>query len=242
MLGASLVPSRWRKFYDPMEPGRPGKYNRQITPFLQKTSTLACTHPIHTIVVLAIIASSTYISLLETGLFEPSTPAPDKLDYSALAAGSRRLHLGPETSWKWQTEEQGAHGFAGQEELSLITLTFGESYLSGSSAPEAIPLAQAVPIPSDTQAEILPPRSSSSSGDDTLAFALPSQEAPRFLTAVREIPSAGETVASDSETLDDVPEQKRWIMKAAKGAHRPFTLRNWAKDSWTAFSDLIKVC
>lgn len=123
----------------------------------------------------------------------------------------------------------------------MISLTFGDSYLSG-AASEAAPLAQAVPIPSDSQAEILPPRSSGVSQDDTLAFSLPSEEAPRFLAAIREIPASGETVEADNETLDDIPEQKRWIMKAAKNADKPFTLQNWANDSWTAFVDLLKVC
>jgi len=47
---------------------------------------------------------------------------------------------------------------------------------------------------------------------------------------------------ADNDTLDHVPEQKRWIMKAAKAADRPFTLQNWAIDSWTAFTDLVKAC
>ncbi|KAF1350174.1 3-hydroxy-3-methylglutaryl-CoA reductase 2 [Delphinella strobiligena] len=249
MLGSSLIPARWRSFYDPEDPTKPGRYNRHLTPFLKTVSNRACTHPIHTIVFFAIVASTTYISLLETGLFEPSTiTAADKLDYSALASGSRRLHVGPETSWKWQAEELGASHPTGREvkidkifnhDLALISLTFGDSYLSG-AASEAAPLAQAVPIPSDSQAEILPPRSSGVSQDDTLAFSLPSEEAPRFLAAIREIPASGEAVDADNETLDDIPEQKRWIMKAAKNADRPFTLQNWANDSWTAFVDLLK--
>lgn len=116
MLGSSLIPARWRAFYDPEDPTKPGRYNRHLTPFLKKVSNRACTHPIHTIVFFAIVASTTYISLLETGLFEPSTiTAADKLDYSALASGSRRLHVGPETSWKWQAEELGASHPTGQE-------------------------------------------------------------------------------------------------------------------------------
>lgn len=115
MLG-DLVPARWRQFYDPEATSKPGRYNKQITPLLKSVSNRACTHPIHTIVLFAIVASTTYISLLETGLFEPSLAnAGDKVDYSALATGSRRLFLGPETSWKWQSEEQGAQKMNGQE-------------------------------------------------------------------------------------------------------------------------------
>lgn len=116
MLGASLIPARWRSFYDPEDPSKPGWYNRQVTPVLQSVSRRACRHPINTIVFFAIVASSTYIGLLETGLFKPDpVTAAGKVDFSALAAGSRRLHVGPETAWKWQTDEQTASVAATQE-------------------------------------------------------------------------------------------------------------------------------
>lgn len=104
----------------------------------------------------------------------------------------------------------------------------------------AVPDANAVPYPSDSQAEVLPSRSSSVSPDDTLAFSLPSDQAARFLAAIQEVPAAADSADADNETLDDVTEAKRWIMKAAKGADKPFTLQGWATDSWTAFVDLIK--
>ena len=108
MLGSSLIPARWRGFYDPEDPSKPGWYNKKVTPFLQNVSQRACTHPVHTITFFAILASSMYIGLLETGLFEPSPAAvAGRLDVKALAAGSRRLHVGPETAWKWQLEEAG---------------------------------------------------------------------------------------------------------------------------------------
>lgn len=69
---------------------------------------------------------------------------------------------------------------------------------------------------------------------------MPSYEAARFLAAIQEIPASGESLEADNDTLDDVSEEKRWIMKAAKGADKPFTLQGWAKDSWTAFVDLLK--
>lgn len=106
MLGSSLIPARWRGFYDPEDPGKPGWYNKKVTPVLQGVSKRACTHPIHTVVLIAIIASSTYIGLLETGIFEPSAgTAAGRVDLKALSAGSRTLHLGPDTAWKWKLED-----------------------------------------------------------------------------------------------------------------------------------------
>ena len=40
--------------------------------------------------------------------------------------------------------------------------------------------------------------------------------------------------------MDDVPEQKRWIMKAARTPSNTISLVDWAQNSWTAFLDLIK--
>jgi len=109
MLGSSLIPARWRSFYDPEDTSKPGWYNRQVTPYLQTVSKSACTHPIHTISFFAILASTVYIGLLETGLFEPSPNAvAGRVDIDSLLTGSRRLSLGPETAWKWLLEEPGS--------------------------------------------------------------------------------------------------------------------------------------
>jgi len=105
MLGASLIPARWRGFYSPQDPAKPGPYSKHITPLLQSVTRRTCTHPIHSIVFCALIASTTYIGLLETGLFEPSTKFNNnQVDFSALSQGSRTLHAGPETVWEWQPE------------------------------------------------------------------------------------------------------------------------------------------
>lgn len=36
-------------------------------------------------------------------------------------------------------------------------------------------------------------------------------------------------------------EEKKWIMKAAKNGNTPSGVRNWARESWTSFNDLLKV-
>ena len=105
MLGASLIPARWRGFYDPQDPAKPGNYNKHMTPVLQSVTRRACTHPIRSIVFCAVVASTTYIGLLETGLFEPSPSShANQVDFSALSQGSRTLNVGPETAWEWQSE------------------------------------------------------------------------------------------------------------------------------------------
>lgn len=86
----------------------PGWLKRQITGGLQAMSRRACLHPIHTIVVIALLASTTYVGLLEGSLFDtfrnPRNVA-GQVDVDTLLLGSRSLRLGEDTAWKWQAED-----------------------------------------------------------------------------------------------------------------------------------------
>lgn len=86
----------------------PGWLKRQVTNGLQAISRRACHHPIHTIVVIALLASTTYVGLLEGSLFDtfrnPRNVA-GQVDVDTLLLGSRSLRLGENTAWKWQAED-----------------------------------------------------------------------------------------------------------------------------------------
>ncbi|KAK4982252.1 3-hydroxy-3-methylglutaryl-coenzyme A (HMG-CoA) reductase isozyme, partial [Elasticomyces elasticus] len=243
MLGTSLIPARWR-FFEPTDPNKPGWYNRQITPYLQGISRRACTHPIHTIVFFAFIASTTYISLLETGLFEPApVHAPGHVDFKALSAGSRRLHLGQETEWRWRVEENGGSQSAmdmAEQNLALLTLVFPDSATDRS--PQTAPLPQSILRLAASSAELLPSSAnllSPISHDSTLAFSVPYADVSNFVELVQEISAPASSGEVQGE-VDDEHEEKKWIMKAAKGDTRSGGLVNWARNSWTAFVDLLK--
>lgn len=84
---------------------RTGYFSSQVISYLQLLSRLACEHPIRTVAIFAIVASTSYISLLESNLFEPPTSAsnaPGQLHFDAFLAGSKTLSVAPETHWKWQ--------------------------------------------------------------------------------------------------------------------------------------------
>lgn len=54
------------------------------------------------------MASTSYINLLETSLFEPpqsNDVAAGKVDFSSLLSGSKTLHASTENGWKWQNGE-----------------------------------------------------------------------------------------------------------------------------------------
>jgi hydroxymethylglutaryl-CoA reductase (NADPH) len=81
---------------------------RKVTSVLQDISRRACAHPIHTIVGVALLASTTYVGPLEGSIFDSfriSGNAPGQLDTSSFLYGSRSLRLGEQTSWRWQIED-----------------------------------------------------------------------------------------------------------------------------------------
>ncbi len=88
---------------------KPGWLRRQVTAVLELLSRRACTHPIHTLVFVALLASTTYINLLEGGVFwknssEPG-PAPSRTHWSSFLQGSKDLCVGEHTAWKWRAED-----------------------------------------------------------------------------------------------------------------------------------------
>ena len=89
----------------------PGWFKRQVTTGLQSVSHRACLHPIYTIVVVALLASTTYVGLLEGSLFD-AVRAPrnttNQVDVDSLFRGSRNLRLGAHTSWKWQVVDDAS--------------------------------------------------------------------------------------------------------------------------------------
>jgi hydroxymethylglutaryl-CoA reductase (NADPH) len=83
-----------------------------FTSLVQTLSKRACIHPIHTIVIIALLASTTYVSILENSLFDRSAMrwafGGSKKNLS-LMDGSARVAVGEETQWKWK--EIGNDGF-----------------------------------------------------------------------------------------------------------------------------------
>ena len=106
MLGASLLPARFRHEHVEAVPSNPGYLNRQITQTLQWVARLAFTHPVHTICSVAILASTSYIGALEGSLLD-HTGVGNSLgstDLESLKEDGRRLCLGEDTSWTWHID------------------------------------------------------------------------------------------------------------------------------------------
>ncbi|KAF1810759.1 3-hydroxy-3-methylglutaryl-coenzyme A reductase [Eremomyces bilateralis CBS 781.70] len=242
MIGSRFLPARFRDDSPNAPRSQPGWLNQQVTSVLLSVSKKAYTHPIHTIVFASLLASTTYITLLEESLFKELglRSGSGKVDFGSLSAGSKQLTLSPETGWKWASEDNNSSKDLGRSShnLALLTLVFPDST---PAAPRTAPLHAHVPIPSNSSATSLPSSTnplSPLSYDSTLAFYLSYLEASQFLASVQEIP-ADEQEPTEEETHGCAAETKMWIMQAARTGGRT-SLRRWAKNAWTTFLDLLK--
>ncbi|KAF2404595.1 putative 3-hydroxy-3-methylglutaryl-coenzyme A reductase [Trichodelitschia bisporula] len=228
MVGASILPIRIRDALSMPE--------RQLNPVLLSLSRRACVHPLWTIFTVAIAASTTYLGLLDTTLFDSpsSTHATGQVDTSALLVGSKQLYAGPDNGWKWTAHEMD--GVQADSHIALVTLVFPDSI---SSSPQIAPQPQSVTFPSNSSAYILPRSTnplSPVSKDSTLPLSMEYAELPRFLAASQEMPVFDEA----SVPSDDTSEKKMWIMKAAKVRSGSRSVRTWASDAVSKFLDLLK--
>ncbi|PNY26902.1 3-hydroxy-3-methylglutaryl coenzyme A reductase, partial [Tolypocladium capitatum] len=233
MISASFLPTRFRG--EPQSahaPSAPSRLAKKVAPLLQFLAKLACSHPIHTVVIVAVLASSSYVGLLQDTLFKSDTGL-GKADWSSLVDGSRDLRAGPDTAWHWQGVD---HDAAGRDHIALLTLVFPDTLSTDS--PSTAPPSHAVPTPKNLSITPLPSTDNpltAYSQDSVLVYSLPYSEAPEFVTAIQEIPNedAEETVTRHGR------EKKMWIMKAAKVNTRG-TIVQWAGNAWTGFLDLLK--
>lgn len=244
MLGASFLPARFRNDHGHGSTSNPGYLNRKITPLLQSVSARAFNHPIRTIVSVALLASTSYVGLLEGSLFDGAGLAGYGVggtDFNSLIETGKRVRLGPETAWKWQMESEESNITAVQD-LVLATLVFPDSQLNHfqRAAPTVSHIkagktkfVRAVSSTSDSL--------SSTSQDTSLAFSIPFDQAFDFLNSIQELPSAGEL---SSDLPEDVQRTASWVMTPAKNGIKPQqnTLRWWAFNAWTNFVDLLMVC
>ncbi|KAL8673425.1 MAG: hypothetical protein Q9168_002168 [Polycauliona sp. 1 TL-2023] len=242
MLGASFLPARFRSDHGHVASSKPGYFHRHITPLLQSVARKAFTHPIHTIVFVALLASTSYIGALEGSFFDPTpstTNASQATDLASLVDGARLLKLGEGTGWSWQAEKDGRDFQA--RHVAVVTLVFPKSL--SNIYPRTAPLADGFPLPNDSSAQPLPSTSNPLhplSQDSTLSYSMPYDELPEFLGAIRKIPNEPNSPTKHDERAANQPEA--WVMKSASStsniSHKTVTMR--ISNAWTGLLDLIK--
>ncbi|KAK5651525.1 hypothetical protein OQA88_11979 [Cercophora sp. LCS_1] len=236
MLASNLLPSRFRGEQPASQAAAPSWLNKKVTPLLQTLSKITSSHPIHTIVVVALLASSTYIGLLEESLFD-ATRSVRKAEWSSLVEGSRSLRAAPDTAWNWQSFDDTAIP-KNTDHLALLTLVFPES--TSADVTRTAPSANNVAIPQNLSVTPLPSTSNSFaaySQDSALAFAVPYSQGPEFLSIAQEIP--GGATSPETRETEHGREKKMWIMKAARVQTRS-SLARWVQNAWVEFTDLLR--
>ncbi|RYP49264.1 hypothetical protein DL768_004987 [Monosporascus sp. mg162] len=234
---SSFLPSRFRGEQPTSAAAPPSKLNKAVTPILQFFSTKACRHPIHTICIVALLASTSYIGVFKESILDVTRSARNA-DWSSLTEGSRTLLAGPDTQWRWQEIDADAEIPKDADRQALVTLVFPES---SEDAPQTAPEHHIVPLPRNLSITHLPSTSNplaAYSQDSALAFAIKYSEAPEFLAAAQEIPN---DVPGQETRVTELgqEEHKMWIMTVARGYTRSSLLR-WVRNGFTEFVDLIK--
>jgi len=222
MRGSYLLPKQLREF------GQNGGqlYNTVTSTFLA-ISRLSLSSPIFTLVIIAVLASTSYVGLLQESLFDTGIHAATehgKIDVDSLLKGSRTLELSQNTRWKWRPLEDADTAEGRGQHYALTTFVFPE-YSAGQYAPDSIPYAAnitATSVPST--ANIL----SSISQDTSLAYYVPENELADFLQGAKDLSARND-------------KSKSWVMQAAWHAQNGGTsYRNWFLNGWTIFIDLLK--
>ncbi|KAI1436893.1 hydroxymethylglutaryl-coenzyme A reductase [Xylaria sp. CBS 124048] len=240
LAAASFLPSRFRGEQPSDTPAPPSKANKKITPVLQFFARVACSHPVHTIVTIALIASSAYVGAMRESLLDATRNVRNtrNAEWSSLVEGSRVLSTGPEAGWRWQAFDANDKVPQDADHQALITLVFPDS---SENAAQTAPLAHVVPIPNNLSVHHLPSTSNSITTyaqDSALAFAVKYSEAPEFVAAVQEIPNDSPDKQPRRNDLGQ-DEQKMWIMKVARG-NSGNTLVRWVQNAYSEFLDLLK--
>ncbi|KAL8729660.1 MAG: hypothetical protein Q9166_004609 [cf. Caloplaca sp. 2 TL-2023] len=241
MLGASFLPARFRSDHGHVAPSNPGYFHRHVTLVLQSVARRAFTHPIHTIVFVALLASTSYVGVLEGSLSDPTPSASNRsqaTDLPSLVEGARQLIVGESTGWKWHAVQDGRDHQA--QHVAVVTLVFPNSL--SNIYPRTAPLADRVPLPNNISARALPSTSNPLhpiSRDSTLSYSMAYDEAQEFLNAVQEIPN--EPVVSIKHNERSMNQPKAWVMKAAKsnGRSSQNSLSSRISNAWTGLLDLI---
>lgn len=123
MLGASFLPARFRSDHGHVAPSNPGYFHRHVTAVLQSIARRAFTHPIHTIVFVALLASTSYVGVLEGSLLDPSSSSPGIAgiaDVTSLLEGGRQLRVGEKTGWQWRPEQAGEDDMEKAKSSSIV--------------------------------------------------------------------------------------------------------------------------
>ncbi|KAL4944966.1 hypothetical protein BDV06DRAFT_186001 [Aspergillus oleicola] len=140
----------------------------------RKLSRLASARPIHTVVLVSLLVSSAYVSLLENSLL-----GSQKI--SARVA-PRQFYIGPDTVWQWHRKDPGFVVDEAIANRAIITLQFDHSF------PDGVP---SIPLPEHLDIKPLPSnpdRLNTPSHAESLFFSVAGDNVDEFLRFLDDTP------------------------------------------------------
>ncbi|KAF3916060.1 hypothetical protein ABW21_db0206084 [Orbilia brochopaga] len=206
-----------------------------FTPLFSPLSKRASAHPIHTIVAIALLASATYVALLEVSLFEStSDDAPGwgfggyrSNDWTKTAlTGAQTLQL--DSAAEWQSTPYLKNDQDPNTRVSLVTLSFP-------------PSQQPIAAPSNISTDI-PVKSLPATSPNSLVFSVPYDETTNFLSQVGVI-ATGKAIDAAGLAGD---QEGYWVAQEAGGRNisdgslSSLGLLAWLQNSWESFVILLK--
>ena len=187
-----------------------------FTPVFSRLSQSATTHPVQTLVIVALLASTTYIQMLEHSLFEHGASLFGKSSRRAdLLDGSVKVSVSEYSDWLWAENVAAAEDVVGTKHLALISLSFPPTAL-------------------ETSAPVLPvfPAATELVSEDPLTkvYAVPIEDVSDFINVFNAVPAS----------LADGGEQRQWLLQTGS-AQRSGNLIARAKEAIKDLWNIIKV-
>ncbi|CEL08640.1 Putative 3-Hydroxy-3-methyl-glutaryl-CoA reductase (Fragment) [Aspergillus calidoustus] len=183
----------------------------RIASIPQKLSWLASAHPVHTVVLVSLLVSSVYVSLLENSLLD----SRDK-GYARAApsfGNAKHLYAGPDTEWKWHNARFSDQLGQDVDHRAIVNLEF-------SDASEEVPFAS---LPDHLDVESLSVATLSS--DNTQSLLVPHGKLHDVLSFIRGMKIPGE--------------ERTWVMKPQ--SQPQMSLRRLFRDEFNELVHRFKI-
>ncbi|KAL4931776.1 hydroxymethylglutaryl-coenzyme A reductase-domain-containing protein [Aspergillus undulatus] len=185
-----------------------------VTAIPQNLTRLASAYPIHTVVLIALLVSSAYVSLLENSLLCSQSLA-------ALEA-TRQFYAGPDTAWHWHRQTSETVNDKLVDRRAIVTLQFSRA------SSQELP---AIPLPDHLDVELLPSNLdpfSAASVEQSRAFSVAKNNLYEFLDLIQEI--RDEDSGDGNNEVEDGARHK-WVAATREG-RSPQGMGNFILDKW----------
>ena len=221
----AFLPARFRGEQPIAKVNTPSWFSKKVTPVLECFARISSLRPIYTVTIVAALASTSYIGLLEDGGIGSSRfgvrPA-----WSDLEKTSQTFRTGEELAWTWQAVRPLSQPSDGVDHVALLTLKFSEPTSEDVFAEP--PSRDMVDLNWGAKVIATSPTGNASDTyvDPNLVLSAPYEEARQVVADIQEISGGDDHLW-------------KWAMKVSASRDRS-SLTTLGKIAWADFLDLIR--